>query len=143
MGYKNDEFGYRLWDPEKKRIVRSRDVVFHKQETMSDSAVPQKTNEPGSKVDLTFVSPPRENAIERAELHEHRVNDEPATNDAGDGGGVEQGEQAPTSQLRRSDREHRPSSRYPSLKFILLTDEKEPKCFENFKLIRIKSKIHA
>lgn len=29
IGYGDKEFGYRFWDPEKKRIMRSRDVVFY------------------------------------------------------------------------------------------------------------------
>ena len=28
-GYGYKEFGYKLWDPEKHKIVKSRDVVFH------------------------------------------------------------------------------------------------------------------
>ena len=27
--YENEEFGYKLWDSEKQKIVRSRDVMFH------------------------------------------------------------------------------------------------------------------
>ena len=30
IGYGDEEFGYRLWDPIKKTMIRSRDVVFHK-----------------------------------------------------------------------------------------------------------------
>ena len=33
-------------------------------------------------------------------------------------------------QLRRSTREHRPSTRYSSEEFVLLTDEGEPECLE-------------
>ena len=28
VGYADEEFGYGLWDPEKRKIIRSRDVVF-------------------------------------------------------------------------------------------------------------------
>ena len=34
MSYRDEEFSYRLWDPEKKRIIRSRDLVFHEQATI-------------------------------------------------------------------------------------------------------------
>ena len=72
---------------------------------MLDSTILEKTNnEPGAKVDFIPVSPLRKNATEEGELHEHGVDDESATDDARDGGGVEQGEQATTPQLRRSDR---------------------------------------
>ena len=29
IGYGDEEFDYRLWDSEKQKLVRSRDVVFH------------------------------------------------------------------------------------------------------------------
>ena len=35
--------------------------------------------------------------------------------------------------MRRSTREHRPLIRYPSSEYILLTDEREPKCFQEVK----------
>ena len=83
---------------------------------MSDFAVPKTIDELGTKVDFIPISPPRENAIEGGELHEHRADDELATNNVGDGEGDEQGEQAPISQLQRSNREHCLSNKYPSLK---------------------------
>lgn len=36
VGYGDEEYGHRLWDPEKKKVVRSRDVVFHEHKTMED-----------------------------------------------------------------------------------------------------------
>ena len=36
IGYGDGEFGYKLWDSEKKKIVRSRDIVFHEHETIED-----------------------------------------------------------------------------------------------------------
>ena len=34
--YGDEEFGYKLWDLEKQKIVRSKDVVFHEHETIED-----------------------------------------------------------------------------------------------------------
>ena len=34
--YGDEDFGYRLWDSEKQKIVISRDVVFHEHETIED-----------------------------------------------------------------------------------------------------------
>ena len=56
---------------------------------MLDSAVLEKISELGGKVDFIPVSTPRENAIEGGELHEHRVDGEPTTDDVGDGGGFD------------------------------------------------------
>ncbi|GLT26816.1 hypothetical protein SLA2020_018580 [Shorea laevis] len=36
VGYGDEEFGYRLWDPEKKKTVKSRDVVLHEHEKIND-----------------------------------------------------------------------------------------------------------
>ena len=38
---------------------------------MSDSVIPEKSNEPSGKVDFISVSPPRENTTKGEELHEH------------------------------------------------------------------------
>ena len=37
VGYKDEEFDYTLWDPKKRKIVRSRHDVFHKYKTTVDS----------------------------------------------------------------------------------------------------------
>ena len=34
--YGDDEFDYRLWDSEKQKIVKSKDVIFHEHETIED-----------------------------------------------------------------------------------------------------------
>ena len=36
LGYSSEEFGYRLWDPTTKKIIRSKDVVFFKDQTIED-----------------------------------------------------------------------------------------------------------
>lgn len=36
MGYGNEEFGYKLWDPVEKKIIRSRDVVFFEDQNVED-----------------------------------------------------------------------------------------------------------
>ena len=36
LGYSNEEFGYRLWDPTIKKIIRNRDVVFFEDQTIED-----------------------------------------------------------------------------------------------------------
>jgi hypothetical protein len=93
---------------------------------MSDNAMPE-TPKHGGKVDLTPTTPPIRIATEGGDLDEGpRVDNESAIEDGVDDDDVEDGEQSPTSQLRRSNREHRPSTKYPSSEFILITDEGEP-----------------
>ncbi|KAJ7005746.1 hypothetical protein NC653_005156 [Populus alba x Populus x berolinensis] len=43
LGSEDDEFGYRLWDPKEKKIVRSRDVIFFEDQTIEDFEQKKKT----------------------------------------------------------------------------------------------------
>ena len=36
MGYRNEEFRYRLWDPIEKKIIRSRDVIFFEDQNIEE-----------------------------------------------------------------------------------------------------------
>ena len=36
LGYLEDEFGYRFWNPISKKVIRSRDVVFNEDQTIED-----------------------------------------------------------------------------------------------------------
>lgn len=48
IGYGDEEFGYRLWDPIHKTVIRSRDVVFHENQTIEDIEKPTMSYERGS-----------------------------------------------------------------------------------------------
>ena len=37
LGYGQDEFGYKLFDPEAMKVVKSRDVVFFETQTIEDT----------------------------------------------------------------------------------------------------------
>jgi hypothetical protein len=57
LGYENDEFGYRLWDPIEKKLVRSRDVVFFEQEIIENVQNLNKTKTSSKKfIDLIPIS---------------------------------------------------------------------------------------
>lgn len=53
------EFGYRLWDPQNKKVIRSRDITFFEDQTIDDI---EKTNKStfsvDSPVNLDIVPPP-------------------------------------------------------------------------------------
>ena len=53
-----DEFGSRLWDPIKKKIVRNRDVVFIEYETIQDIGKPEKPKATTPQAVLDQVNPP-------------------------------------------------------------------------------------
>ena len=43
LGYGHEEFGYRLWDPVDKKVIRSRDVIFFEDQTIKDFDKSKKT----------------------------------------------------------------------------------------------------
>lgn len=51
VGYGNENFEYRIWDPERRKIMRSRDVISRELETFEASS----TNEEASKVSTGHV----------------------------------------------------------------------------------------
>ena len=143
IGYGDEEFSYRLWDSEKQKIVRSRDVVFHEHETIKDI----KKNVRGAKLTYEVVANLKlgqtssESATNEAVMPESEpgmeleepVIEEEESGDNSDTGGVDQGDQIPPleegPQLRRKTRERQPSTSYPSSKYILIADEGEPERF--------------
>jgi len=48
IAYGDEKFDYRLWDSKKRKIARSRDVIFHEHETIADIDRSQKTLVPHS-----------------------------------------------------------------------------------------------
>ena len=70
--YGDEEFNYRLWDSEKQKIVRSRDIVFHEHKTIED----MEKNVSGAKLtfedvaDLTLEQTSLESATNETEMSE-------------------------------------------------------------------------
>lgn len=150
VGYGDEEYGFRLYDPEKGKVVRSRDVVFFEHEKGAELLSARYHTSSDFFIDTTDVSlsPTRgfveqpiqadldatHEGVDDAQLdgaHFDDVHDEAQPN-----GEVayEQGEQiAPQvddAQVRRSTREHKPSTRYPSTDYILVTADGEPESFQ-------------
>ena len=67
--YGDAEFGYKLWDPEEKKMIKSRDVVFHQNENLANF---EKTEKPKATVegvlDLTPTSSSLDKATKREEV---------------------------------------------------------------------------
>ena len=72
VGYGDEEFDYRLWDSEKQKIVRNRDVVFHEHESVEDV----EKNVSGAKptcegvADLTLEQTSLESATNESKMSE-------------------------------------------------------------------------
>ena len=58
LGHPDDEFGYRLWDPINRKIVRIRDVVFFEDETIEDIVRPKEPIVAPRVVDLDPIPTP-------------------------------------------------------------------------------------
>lgn len=112
IGYGDEEFGYRFWDYENRKIIRSRDVIFNENVMYKDKSTIESNN---SSTDAETK--------EFAEFEEISSNDVQISPEV-----VE--EEPGTPQLRRSSRIPRPTQRYsPSLNYLLLTDSGEPESY--------------
>ncbi|KAE8693764.1 putative galacturonosyltransferase-like 4 [Hibiscus syriacus] len=113
VGYGGDEFGYRFWDYENRKIIRSRDVIF---------------NENVMYKDMSTVESSSSNT--KAETKEFAEFEEIFGNDVQISPEVVQ-EEPGTPELRRSSRIPKPTQRYShSLHYLLLTDNGEPGCYD-------------
>jgi hypothetical protein len=151
LGYGNEEFGYRLWDPEKRRIVRCRDDVFYEDQIGVDLNNDKKSERVGESIELT----PVHSLVQSAATDEDESNEE-ATEETSDMidsdndddviyDAPEQREQHHQGELeelqvRRSERECQPSKRYLSSEYILLTEEGEPESFQEAQIHKDKVK---
>ncbi|BBG96644.1 hypothetical protein Prudu_005502 [Prunus dulcis] len=137
MGYGNEEFGYRLWDPIARKIIRSRDVVFFEDQNIEDIR----------RANLDLVPPPLEHNDGRDESNDTNdpgsdpiinepvdddMSDDHTTNgivdDVTDEGLEARAHEEPVAEFqpRRSTRVRRPPSRYSLDDYVLLIDEGEP-----------------
>nr|GEW49645.1 retrovirus-related Pol polyprotein from transposon TNT 1-94 [Tanacetum cinerariifolium] len=127
-----------LYDPVQKRLVRSRDVEYEEDQTLKDvekakkEIIPQYNDDP---IDLDPVPPKHFDS----QFEDDIQNDEEQGADD-----VDAQEQPnldedvhpelpvpmpPFVPLRRSTRDHHPSTRYSANEYVLLTDGKEPECY--------------
>lgn len=124
VGYGGDEFGYRLWDDEGKKIIRSRDIIFNERVMYKDRHTVKASDSEQSEpvyLDTEYVpdNPMTEETVVNSqpeELAEQSRTEQPDTTPTAD------------SVPRRSNRPHIPNRRY--MNYLLLTDGGEPECYE-------------
>lgn len=76
LGYRDAEFGYKLWDPVKKKIIKSRDVTFNEHKMLLNFKISQKTTRSEGIPPLAVVSLSIRDAKDEGELYdEHEIND--------------------------------------------------------------------
>ncbi|GJW81938.1 putative RNA-directed DNA polymerase [Tanacetum coccineum] len=139
LGYGQDEFGYRLYDPVQKKLVRSRDVVFEEDLTLKDVEKAERETIPQHNDDLIDLDPVPPKHFD-SQFGDDIQNDE--EQGADDVDAQEQPnldedvhpelpvpDMPPFLPLRRSTRDHHPSTRYSAHEYVLLTDGGEPECY--------------
>ncbi|KAL5752812.1 hypothetical protein ACOSQ2_023319 [Xanthoceras sorbifolium] len=113
VGYGGDEFGYRFWDYENRKIIRSRDVIFNENLMYKDRSIAESSSSTTEAETKEFA--------EFEEISGSDVQISPET--------VQ--EELDEPELRRSSRVPKPIQRYsPSLHYLLLTDSGEPECYD-------------
>ncbi|WVY90442.1 hypothetical protein V8G54_035956 [Vigna mungo] len=115
LGSPRDEFGFRLWDPANRKIVRSRDMVFFEDQTIQDI---KKVEKPTLKL-ISDQSPIVMNNLGGKTPDQPNLTKEDQP--------IEDALQEP--QLRRSTRQKQPSRRYFLDEYVNFTDEGEPQSF--------------
>ena len=115
VGYGDSKFGYRLWDDQNQRIIRSKDVIFNKAILYKDRDSSFKAKKP--EVILLKDFPKTEGENSETKDQETEASKESQT--------------TPIIALRRSSRIPRPPQRYsPALHYILLTDRGELESYD-------------
>ena len=113
VGYGDDEFGYRFWDYENRKIIRSRDVIFNENVMYKDKSIAESSSSSTEAETKEFVE------FEEISGNDVQISPEAVQEEPG------------TPALRRSSRIPKPIQRYsPSLHYLLLSDSGEPECYD-------------
>ena len=113
VGYVGDEFGYRFWDYENRKIIRSRDVIFNEKVMYKDKSIAESSSSSTEAEKKEFVE------FEEISGNDVQISPEAVQEEPG------------TPALRRSSRIPKPIQRYsPSLHYLLLSDSGEPECYD-------------
>ncbi|RDX63641.1 hypothetical protein CR513_57905, partial [Mucuna pruriens] len=117
IGYGHDEYGYRMYDPVEKKLVRSRDVQFMEDQTIKDIVQNgEQHNYDDQLLGDGFDVPLDDDVEEEQEMsQDENLGDAP---------------ELPPVQLRRSNRQKQSSTRYTSDEYVILIDGEEPECYQ-------------
>ena len=141
IGYGEDEFCYRFYDPIEKKLVRSLDVKFMEDQTIEDIDKMEKSTpkEDNGMADFEPIQPPIQNLNtdgqndvgdqQPAYEVDVPVDDDEEEHDMSQDENLSDATEPPQVQLRRSNRERQPSRRYSPDEYVILTDDEEPECF--------------
>ncbi|RVX16420.1 Retrovirus-related Pol polyprotein from transposon TNT 1-94 [Vitis vinifera] len=120
IGYGDEKFGYRFWDEQNRKIIRSRNVIFNEQVMYKDRLTVTS--------DVTEIDQKKSEFVNLDELTESTVQKRGEEDKENVNSKVDL--RTPVVEVRRSSRNIRPPQRYsPVLNYLLLTDGGEPECY--------------
>ena len=132
----HEEFGYRLWDPMSRKIVRSRDVVFLEDQLVDGDKIEKDSSSVEIPIRIYPVVPPTMHDNHGGELQEGdgftENKDDLIVDDVEPTEQVD-GELPPPPYeppFRRSTRERHLFTRYPPNEYVMLTNEGDPKTYQ-------------
>ena len=74
--YEDQEFSYKLWDPEKRNIIKSRDVVFYEDKFGDDNQIKKGQKENGMISHKITISSPLDHVTNGEDVTPEEANDE-------------------------------------------------------------------
>ena len=126
IGYGGDEFGYKFWNDQTKKVIRSRDVIFNERVMYKDKDALQSSGV--TLGDPMYVDPddiPDKSIVQQA-------NESPQLEEQTPQSSTQQIDPpqspSPSPILRRSSRPLVPNRKY--MNYLLLTDAGEPECYD-------------
>jgi hypothetical protein len=126
IGYRINDFGYRLYDYENHKIIRSRDVVLNEKVMYKDQL--QKKKQGKEETKYIVLDEIKENEIPKAPENQNDQQQQEVP-------------QTPASVVRKSTKLSRPPERYsPSLYYALSTDSGELEGYEEAMHVETRNK---
>ena len=121
IGYGDEKFGYRFWDEQNRKIIRSRNVIFNEQVMYNDRSTVVS--------DVAEINQKKSEFVNLDKLTESTVQKMGEEDKENVNSQVDQS--TLVAKVRRSSRNIRPLHRYsPTLNYLLLTDGGEPEFYD-------------
>nr|CAN73722.1 hypothetical protein VITISV_041002 [Vitis vinifera] len=121
IGYGDEKFGYRFWDEQNRKIIRSRNVIFNEQVMYKDRSTVVS--------DVTEIDQKKSEFVNLDELTKSTVQKEGEDDKENINSQVDLS--IPVAKVCRSSRNIKPPQSYsPVLNYLLLTDGGKPECYD-------------
>ena len=121
IGYGDEKFGYRFWDEQNRKIIKSRNVIFNEHVMYKDRSTVVS--------DVTKIDQKKFEFVNLDELTEYTVQKRGKEDKENVNSQVDLS--TPVVEVRKSSRTIRPPQHYsPTLNYLLLTNGGELKCYE-------------